>query len=66
MSINRHIDNVMNSNVKSRCIHDERLRSYIVPERIVWKTVSEHAKVENEDARTIKYKVDALRKLSEL
>ncbi|WP_077620290.1 alpha-L-rhamnosidase C-terminal domain-containing protein [Bacillus sinesaloumensis] len=42
------VSNVLKSQIKGRSEKDNRVREYIQPNRILWKTDGEHAKVENE------------------
>jgi Bacterial alpha-L-rhamnosidase. len=48
ISQKRDIFSVMKPDMKHHCEADNRVRSYVRPERIVWKTTEEQAGVENE------------------
>jgi hypothetical protein len=37
----KYIENILDLDVKNRCVHDERVRSYILPKKIILKTEGE-------------------------
>jgi alpha-L-rhamnosidase len=47
MTNNRYINSILDSAAINRYEHDERIRTYITPQSIIWKTEGEKANVEN-------------------
>lgn len=47
LNYNRYIDSILGSTAANRYEHDERVRTYITPKNIIWKTENEKAAVKN-------------------
>jgi alpha-L-rhamnosidase len=47
MIFEKFFDSILDSSAKNRYEHDKRVRTYIDPQCIIWKTENEKAKVEN-------------------
>jgi alpha-L-rhamnosidase len=47
LNYNRYIDSILGSTAANRYEHDERVRTHITPQNIIWKTENDKAVVEN-------------------